>query len=97
MFMADYLRDNLIKSWVKNLIVIVGATILVGVLWEFGEYIANQTLIDYFYQKFQLHVYFMGDLRDTVGDLAMDISGAIVFYFLHLLWGRESHQVKTTN
>ena len=95
MFMTVYLEENIRGgSRMKNLIVITGATILMGVLWEFSEYIANQTLIDYFYEKFRLRVYFMGDLNDTVKDLVMDVSGAVLFYCLHLFWSRKTHEIK---
>ena len=95
MFMAAYLKDRLAREgWLKNLIIIAGATVFIGVLWEFSEYIANQTLVDYFYEKFQLRVYFMGDLKDTIGDLSMDISGAVLLYFLHLLRSRNAHEIK---
>ena len=85
MFVADYLKDRLIpKGWIKNTLIVVGATTFIGVVWEFAEFIANQTLIDFIYNKFKIRAYFMGDLNDTVLDLLMDILGAITlmsFYF----------------
>ncbi len=85
MFMAEYLKDRLItknqstndtSALVKNTLIIVGATVFIGVVWEFSEYIANQTLIEPFYRWFGIRAYFMGDLQDTVNDLLMDILGA---------------------
>lgn len=88
MFMANYLKieelriSNYELSKIKKYLIIVGVTIFVGVIWEFAEFIANQTLIDPFYRWFGVKAYFMGDLSDTVNDLAMDTLGALVFSFL---------------
>lgn len=83
MFMADYLKDRLVSGqWIKNTLVVAGATIFIGVVWEFAEFIANQTLIDFVYNKFGIRAYFMGDLADTVNDLLMDTLGAFTFFFL---------------
>ncbi|OGM96280.1 MAG: hypothetical protein A3B86_04015 [Candidatus Yanofskybacteria bacterium RIFCSPHIGHO2_02_FULL_38_22b] len=83
MFMADYLKDRLVSGqWIKNYLIVVGATIFVGVVWEFAEFIANQTLIEPFYRWFGVKAYFMGDLADTMYDLLMDIFGALVYLSL---------------
>ena len=83
MLFSYYLKDHFLPGKkIQNTLIIVGATIFIGVVWEFAEYIANQTLIDYFYQKFQLRVYFMGDLRDTIKDLLDDILGGLTFCIL---------------
>ena len=95
-FMADYLKNHLIKREpIKNALIIAGATVFIGVVWEFSEYIGNQTLIEPFYRWFKIRVYFMGDLKDTVADLLLDILGAISFTVLHFLWRRNSHQGQT--
>lgn len=81
MFMYHYLIDRLNnKDILKNIVMVAGATVLIGVLWEFAEYIANQTLINWTYQTFKIKVYFMGDLKDTMLDLSMDIIGSLAFY-----------------
>jgi len=81
MFMYYYLKNHLIpKHEIKNALIIVGATVFIGVIWEFSEYIANQTLIEPFYRWFEIRAYFMGDLQDTVKDLLMDTLGASIFY-----------------
>lgn len=92
-----YLRDYLIDgSKIKNALIILGAVSFIGVTWEFAEYIANQTLIDPIYRYFQIHVYFMGDLNDTINDLLMDILGAGLFSFiLHSIRGRKTHKPQT--
>ena len=90
--MANYLSEYFVnKNFLKNLLIIVGVTILIGVVWEFAEYIANQALIEPVYKYFKIHAYFMGDLNDTVSDLLMDILGATTLSLLHLLWSRKSH------
>lgn len=93
MFMTGYLVDHLRpKEYLRNIIIITGATVFVGVLWEFSEYIANQTLIDPIYRWFEIKAYFMGDLQDTVKDLLMDTLGALVFYTFYSLRNRISRK-----
>ena len=83
MFMASYLKDRLVpKIDVKNILIVVGATLFVGVIWEFAEFIANQVLIEPFYRWFGIRTYFMGDLKDTINDLLMDTLGALTFMSL---------------
>ena len=92
MLVWSYFKKRLPKNNLDNLIIVVGVTTLIGVLWEFSEFIANQTLIYPLYHYYGFHGYFMGDLRDTVKDLALDTSGAIIYYSLHLLRHRDSHK-----
>jgi hypothetical protein len=92
MFMAFYLEDRLVAGdWIKNLLIIVGVTVFIGVVWEFAEYIANQTLIEPTYKWFGIRAYFIGDLNDTILDLAVDILGASLFSISHFLRRRETH------
>ena len=96
MLMANYLSEYFVnKNTLKNLLIIVGVTVFIGVAWEFAEYIANQTLIEPVYIYFKVHAYFMGDLDDTVSDLLMDILGATTLSLLHLRRSRKSHEVQT--
>jgi len=93
MLMANYLNEYFVnKNFIKNTLIIVGATVLIGVLWEFSEYLANLVLGPIIYKWFAVKTYFMGDLDDTVSDLLMDILGAIAFSLLHLLRSRKAHQ-----
>lgn len=86
MFMASYLKDRLVSRInIKNILIVVGATLFVGVTWEFAEYIANQILIEPFYRWFGIRAYFIGDLQDTINDLLMDMLGALAFTFLNLI------------
>lgn len=83
MLMYYYLKDHLKEgSFLKNTLIIVGATVFIGVVWEFSEYIANKILIEPMYKYLGVKGYFMGDLEDTVTDLLMDISGAITLVFV---------------
>lgn len=92
MFFAAYLEEHISNTAkLKNTLIIVGAAMLIGVTWEFAEYIANQTLIELFYRYFGVRAYFMGDLSDTINDLTMDMLGAGLFAWLHLLRRGKSH------
>ena len=63
----------------KNYLIIIGAVSFIGVVWEFAEYLANQTLVEPLYNNFGIKAYFIGDLDDTINDLLMDISGAFIW------------------
>lgn len=80
MFFTAYLKERLPEgNNLKNALIIVGAAMFVGVVWEFAEYIANQTLIEFFSKYLGVKVYFMGNLDDTISDLTMDMLGALSF------------------
>lgn len=85
MLMADYLKGHFLPGEIiKNILIIVGATIFIGVVWEFCEYIANQTLIRPTKQYLGINAYFMGDLDDTVTDMMLDIVGSFLFAISYL-------------
>lgn len=78
MLMYYYLKDHLKERvFLKNTVIIVGAAVFIGVVWEFAEYIANQTLTEPVYRWFGIRTYFMGDLDDTIADLMLDTLGAL--------------------
>lgn len=92
MFFTAYLKEYVSDTAkLKSTLVIVGAAMFIGVTWEFVEYIANQTLVEPFYKYFGVRAYFMGDLSDTVNDLTMDMLGAGLFTWLHLLRRGKTH------
>ena len=64
---------------IKKYLIVVGAVTFIGVVWEFAEYLASQTLVEPLYKYFQIKAYFIGNLDDTINDLLMDILGALVF------------------
>lgn len=76
MFMAHYLMDVKMPSKLKGFLIIGSTVTLIGVLWEFAEYLASQTLIEPLYRTFGIKTYFIGDLEDTMSDLLMDMIGA---------------------
>lgn len=91
MFMWHWLKGYLGKNWFKNIIILSGVVALVGISWEFLEYFGNQFLVEPIYEAFELRVYFIGDLNDTLIDLFLDTSGAIIYFILHTLRRRKSH------
>lgn len=68
---------------IKKILIITGATVFIGVIWEFSEYIATALLSDYLYNNYRI-ICCMGNLSDTINDLAMDIIGAVIFTFFTL-------------
>lgn len=81
MLMTHYLADVKIPSKLKHYLIVVGAVSFIGVVWEFAEYLAAQTLIEPLYSNFGFRAYFIGDLDDTINDLLMDVLGALTFLF----------------
>ena len=78
---SDYLRNHLLpKSRTANILIVVSATILIGVTWELAEYDANHIIRPrlqavYGYNKVPD---FQGDLDDTMKDILMDIFGGLI-------------------
>jgi uncharacterized membrane protein YjdF len=94
MLMANYLDEYFVnKNLIKNVLIIVGTTTLIGVVWEFSEYTANIVISPMIYKWFAVKTYFMGDLDDTVSDLLMDVFGSLAFSLLHSLRRRKTHQI----
>lgn len=94
MLMTDYLKDRLGSGNIlKDILIVAGATIFIGVVWEFAEFIANQILVEPTKKYLGINAYFMGDLPDTVLDLFLDMLGAFVFFACHSLWSRNSHKI----
>lgn len=92
MMLASYLREHLFDhAGLKDTLIILGAVAFIGVVWEFSEYIASQTLTEPAYRYFGIRAYFMGDLDDTMNDLAMDIIGGTMFALLHLFRSGKAH------
>lgn len=91
LFLSGYLKDRITgPGKIKHLLIIVGATIFIGVVWEFCEYIASIALTEPFYKYFGIRTYFMGDIDDTMTDLMMDILGGILAAALFLLQNKKS-------
>lgn len=63
-------------------LLVVSTATLIGVLWEHAEYLSGYLTKDHFPL---LYRYFHGgNLRDTLGDLALDILGALFFMELYV-------------
>ena len=91
-YLAGHLRAG---TWFKNMVILVGTAALIGALWEFAEYLADQTIRDVIWRNFAYQVRFGGDLKDTLSDLFFDVFGAVSFcIFLHLLRRGDSHEIK---
>lgn len=74
-----YLKAHLFPNTrTANLLIVVGATMIIGVVWEFAEYLANQTFSETASAALGIRVDFMGNLDDTITDLLMDMLGAIL-------------------
>ena len=74
--------NALIKN--KHLIwalIITGSTLFIGVFWEFTEYLATIYFSEALLKNYGI-VCCMGNLDDTIEDLALDSFGAIMFVFL---------------
>lgn len=83
MLMTHYLKIKELRisnnelGPLKKCLVLIGAVSFIGVVWEFAEYAAAQTLIEPIYNNFGLRTYFIGDLDDTINDLLVDVIGAL--------------------
>lgn len=86
MFLAQYLGDSIKESnphpnKIKMALIIVGAAVFIGVMWEFIEYLATNFLGQFLVNKYNLRCC-IGNLDDTINDLTMDILGAAVFVLI---------------
>lgn len=67
----------------KKFFVIVSAVVFVGAMWEIAEYVVTKMFSSYLYETYRI-VCCIGNLDDTISDLAMDIAGAITFVLVFL-------------
>lgn len=58
-------------------LLIVAGVALIGVIWEFAEYLSG-TYGPFIFPVFA-HYFYGGDLKDTLGDLGADLLGAFIF------------------
>ena len=82
LFFLNYLKRITISKngLLKNILILAGVSLFIGVLWEFSEYaiskIANNEL----------------NIDDTLSDLSFDTLGVIVMFLIHLLSQKHSHK-----
>lgn len=73
---AMYARELRMMHPSKFVLLLVAVTTLVGVLWEFAEFLSNTYAVNFPV----LHKYlYGGGIADTLGDLLTDALGALVF------------------
>ena len=80
MFLYAYLNKSLQTNiwFLKRTLIIVGATLFIGVMWEFAEYGAS-FILDGSIPKLLHAKTLIGGLDDTINDLSMDLFGSFVF------------------
>src|SRR3989344_5525463 len=89
LILYSYFKNSLTGlPWIKKTILLVGATALVGVIWELAEY--SFTAIPAILPLPWDGLSFIGDLPDTLADLSLDIFGALLGSILHSLGQRKS-------
>lgn len=94
LLLSYYDREFKRNSQLFRLLSAVGITLLVGVAWEFMEYLGSIYLSEPIWRIYQVRVYFIGDLADTLSDLFMDTLGASLFAALHLLRSADAKKVE---
>ncbi len=87
-FSKDF-REN---SWIRYSLLLVGIVMFVGVLWEFTEYNINIV-----WRARLQNIQVIGDLDDTMKDLAMDMLGGIIGAISHFFWHRKSQKTQTVS
>lgn len=85
LFFIGFLKKALIaeRSLTKDVVLIVGASILIGVIWEFFEFFTGFT------PPPTVNIF-----QDTLLDLVMDIAGAATMFFVVRQKHRKSKMFK---
>jgi|SRR3989344_124992 len=87
----QYFKNDLSDFlWIKRTILLVGATALVGIIWEFAEY--SFTAIPAVLPLPWDGMSFIGDLPDTLADLSLDTLGGLFGSILHFFRQRKAKQ-----
>lgn len=77
-FVLSYIVYDLLKEKIKSdfltYFLVICVLIFFGVIWEFGEYVWDQTISQYY----NLSLLQLSN-KDTMGDLLMDFVGAFLF------------------
>jgi len=87
MFFLHYFKNltpgNPGSPGLKRVFIIVSAVVFVGAMWEITEYISTMAFGNYLYETHRI-ICCIGNLDDTINDLAMDILGAASFTLITL-------------
>lgn len=85
---AGFVVAGLVYQYSEKIIVIIGLTILVGLLWECYEYILCKVRFLHNLMKRVLGgvEFRLPPWQDALFDLAMDAGGAIMFVYLVIGW-----------
>lgn len=85
---SQYLKQHFLpNSKTTNTLILVGSTVLIGVVWEFAEYLANHTIREPLQAAYGPKAPdFMGNLDDTISDLLIDMLGSITMA-AYIFWG----------
>lgn len=82
LFFLNYLKKIIVpkNGLLKNILILVGISVFIGVLWEFWEHILSKIV--------------GGELNidDTLSDLSFDMLGVFVMFFLHSFGAKHSHK-----
>ena len=70
-------------------ILVIGATMLVGVLWEFAEFTGTAV-----FHSLGKNIELAGDAADTLSDLFMDLIGATTASVLHFFRHRKAQNME---
>lgn len=80
-FFVLYLRKDLpLVSRFKQFLLITACVSLVGVVWEFGEYLTH--IYGPTYSPWLLRYFDIGDLADTLSDLVFDLLGGLLLFVM---------------
>jgi hypothetical protein len=76
LFVRDELRRS---SFIKRILVVMGGVALIGIFWEFAEYLSSA--LHYYFPVVNEYLY-IGSLRDTMLDIVTDLSGGLLGFFV---------------
>ncbi len=94
MLFAHYLPERISSDHIlKDILIVVGVAVFIGVIWEFAEYLGSQLLVEPIYKYYKIRAYFIGDLSDTIKDLFMDTLGALSYA---LIWLKTRKRVTSS-
>lgn len=83
----SFIIHDVLKEFIKPIIfkyfLVICVLVFLGVIWELGEYVWDQTISTYF-QKTFLQI----SIRDTMGDLLMNMIGSLIFVLIN--FGRRT-------